>query len=86
MTEVPTRSELLAQRDALAGVVAMVWETVQARWGCSPHEAAQWMTDAGLIEQHPATEDEADRLLVELGEPAPRLSALGQAAMEGVKR
>jgi hypothetical protein len=75
-------ADIQAQRDALAKVVAKVWNN--ARDACELYavEVEAWMTESGLAEYVAATEDVPD-LDIEVGDQVIRLSDLGKAALAG---
>lgn len=76
------------QRNALGKVVARLWNHLN-RFPDSDidaDEAKGWMAKAELVEQGPATPEQAERFGGRVGDPATRLSPFGRAAMEGVNR
>jgi hypothetical protein len=75
-----------AQRDALAVVVAKLWDRASIGRRLVSSEALRWMIDAGLVDRGLATREQAERHSVEMGELTTQLSPFGRASMEGLWR
>lgn len=74
-------TDLQAQRDALAKVVRYAWATARESYDINAGDFQQWMTEAGLLEERPATAEQAVRYECEVGDPIMHLSALGKRAL-----
>lgn len=72
------------QRDALAQVVAKVWNNARDAYETDAPEVEAWMTEFGLAEYVAATKDVPD-LDIEVGDPVITLSDLGRAALYSVR-
>jgi hypothetical protein len=70
-----------AQRDALAMVVARIWECSRGGLDVGGEHIEGLMVESGLAEYSAATKDDPDNE-VEVGDPIIRLTELGLAALQ----
>lgn len=83
MSAQDTIEQLTAERDALAHVVYAAWKVARDTFDITADAMQEWMAEAGLTEEMPATTEEAERFEIDPGDPVMRLTALGRAALSG---